>query len=76
LGVPLSGVAGTDFELKRSGHPIHSFEAIVFLILAVRMEIDEPGRDNQTCSKNSRATTHAFFADGFDSSVADTDIAD
>src|SRR6185436_11867482 len=52
FGIPPRYITRSDFKLERGCDSIHRLEAIVLLILAVRMQIDEAGRDDETGRKN------------------------
>ena len=74
--VELSQPILTDFELERGGHAVHCFEAIVFFVLTMLVQIDKTRRDNQTTSIDHSTTAKIAAADRFDSAVGDSEIAD
>ncbi len=48
LGVPRRDRVGPDLELERGGHAVVRVIAVALGILPVGVEIDEPGRDDET----------------------------
>src|SRR6185295_4066956 len=43
LRIPAVDVPGADFEFESSGHSVHRFEAIVFFVLSMLVQVDESG---------------------------------
>lgn len=75
LGDPRLDGADADFHFEGGGDAVAGFVAVVFVGLAVRVEIDEAGGDDEAFRVDRFAAWKGSGADGGDATVADADVA-
>ena len=71
----LSDVGRADFHFQRRGHAVERLHALALDLLAVLMQIDEAGSDDQSRRVDDAAAGEWFGGDARDLSVADADVA-
>src|SRR5690606_32788017 len=76
LAVPGVHVPDADLQLEPGRHAVQNRVAVVLLVLAVAVEIDEPGRDDEAGGVNDPCAAQRPFRDRDDAVAADADAAD
>jgi hypothetical protein len=74
FAIPLIDVRGSDFELEHARHAVEHGVAIVFSILSVAVQVDEPGGDDQSLCVDAPLTLKRFRIDRDDPPAADADV--
>jgi hypothetical protein len=72
----LRNVGRADFHFQRGGYAVEGFDALAGEVLAVLMEIDEAGCDDQAGGVDDAASADRGVGDAGDFAVADADVAD
>ena len=60
LVVPAVDIFSTDLKLKGSGDAVHRFHAVVFVVLAMLVEVDEARGDDQAFGVDRCAAKQGF----------------
>src|SRR6185503_6636528 len=74
--VPRGDGRDADLHLERGGDAVAGLEAVVLGGLAVRVEVDEAGSDDQALGVDGLAAAQRAGGHGSDLSGADADVAD
>src|SRR5258708_32397143 len=61
LGVPRRHRVGADLQLQRRRHAVVRIVPVALGLLSVRVEIDEPGRDDETANGELLARYERFY---------------
>src|SRR5690606_14650436 len=76
LAVPRADVADADLELEPGRHAVQHRVAVILRVLAVAVQVDEPGRDDQAGRIDDPRALQRTFRDRDDAVAADADAAD
>ena len=77
LGIEkLFDVGSADFHFERGGDAVEGFDALAGEILAVLVQVDEAGSDDEAGGVDDAASSERGGGDAGDFSVADADVAD
>ena len=74
--VPAADRERADLELERRRYAVHRLVAAADRILAVRVEVDEAGGDDETARRDDLRPDEVALGDGGDPAVPDPDVAD
>ena len=74
LAVPFLDVAGADFELECARDAVPNREGVRLVDLAVDVQVDEAGGDDEPRGVDQALAVQGLFADGFDTALPDTDV--
>ena len=69
-------VAGADLELERGRHAVAHHQPVRFLLLSVLVQVDEPGRDDETRRVDHARARERRDGDRFHATAANADVAD
>ena len=77
LGIQKLGDVGcADFHFERGGHAVEGLDALAGKILAVLVQVDEAGRDDEAGGVDDAASAERGGGDAGDFAVANADVAD
>ena len=76
LRVPAVDVGRADLELQGRRHAVGRLQGVIGGILAVRMQVDEPGRYHEAPHVEDRPAAQVALGDGLDPTAVDADRAD
>ena len=72
----LCDVGGADFHFQSGGDAVEGFHALAGEVLAMLVQVNEAGSDDQAGGVDDAASVQRSRGDAGDFSVADTDVAD
>ena len=75
FAIPGRYVSGPDLELKTAGDTVLNHQSIGFLKLAMRMQIDEPGRHDEAGCVDFPVSPHPIVANRCNPSVTNSYVA-
>ncbi len=75
LGIECRHVIGSDFELQRGGHAVLGKDAVVLVVLAMRVKVDETRSNHKPLGIDHLLPLQRADADGGDFSTTDADRA-
>src|SRR5437016_1319804 len=75
LGVPRRDRVGANLQLQRRRHAVVRVVAVALGILSVGVEIDEPGRDDETGDREGLARRERLYGHCRNSAVPDAHVA-
>ena len=72
----MGDVGGADFHFQSGGHAVEGFDALAGGILAVLVQVDETGSNDEAGGMNDAASVERRSGDGGNLAVANADVAD